>query len=201
MATNKSKNIPQEVFTTFDAAKICNANFNSIKNWIHQGKLRAYKTPGGHYRIQKQDLRSFLHDHGMPDPFEPTQKSILILDDNQDVIDNMELLLAEYKCQGVTDGYDALVQIGREPPDIVLIDVYMPDLDGFEVIRRLREKDFLTKTHIIAYSGADEPDLADRTIEAGAHAFWPKGGDVAVLIRVIEELLDGTYAPPARRKA
>ncbi len=196
----KSKNAAQqEVFTTFDAAKICNANFNSIKNWIHQGKLRAYKTPGGHYRIQKHDLRDFLQTHGMPDPFAPTVKSILIVDDQPEVIENLQLTLAQdYKCRGMSDGYRALVEIGREAPDLVLIDIYMPDIDGFEVIRRLREMDYLQNTKLVAYSGSDEADLPERTLDAGADAFWSKHGDVSDLFKLIEELLHESSSARSR---
>jgi hypothetical protein len=61
--------VKKEIFTTFDVSRICQANIASIKNWIMKGYLKAFRTPGGHYRIQKKDLINFLRKYHMPNPF------------------------------------------------------------------------------------------------------------------------------------
>lgn len=72
--------LTKEVFTTSEAAKLCHANISSIKNWIEQGRLQAFRTPGGHHRIERQSLGTFLDNHGMPNPFtaQATRRVLLI---------------------------------------------------------------------------------------------------------------------------
>lgn len=190
MARKANKAGQEGVLTTFDAAKICNANVNSIKNWIAQGKLKAYRTPGGHYRIERRHLREFLHEHDMPDPFGPLRQRILAVDDNQTTLEALELVFAEdYDLTSARDGYEALVLIGKDPPDLVLLDIFMPGLDGLQVIQRLRELDFLSSTHLVAYSGSPDPDIERRAMEAGAVAFWRKSGDLSELQELVGKVL------------
>ena len=73
--------LTKEVFTTSEAARLCHANISSIKNWIEQGRLKAFRTPGGHYRIERQSLGHFLDRHNMPNPLSASAslKRVLIL--------------------------------------------------------------------------------------------------------------------------
>jgi excisionase family DNA binding protein len=61
---------PEEVFTTHDAAKMMHVDPSSVSKWIDRGILTAYRTPGGHRRIRRTDMVTFLKTHDMPIPTE-----------------------------------------------------------------------------------------------------------------------------------
>ncbi len=119
-------NLDKEVFTTFEAARICNANVSSIKNWIEQGELSAFRTPGGHYRIERQVLQDFLDRHAMPNPFldHQTSRILLALTDGQlssevgdslSALENTDVYVAK-------DATDALLRMGYVKADILIAD-------------------------------------------------------------------------------
>jgi excisionase family DNA binding protein len=147
-----SVNIAKDVFTTFDVAKICNANITSIKNWIERGKLDAFRTPGGHYRIKKQILRDFLDLYEMPNPFDAlTKKSIVVLNNDPGVIDLIKNIVGEEtEVVGTTSPISAAILLGDTKPDCVVIDLSLAN--SFELVEKIRAYDTLTGTSIISYT-------------------------------------------------
>jgi len=83
--------------TTFEISQICEVNPTTVQNWVKGKKLKAYVTPGGHRRVRREDLISFMREFGMPIPTQlggaPT--FILIVDDEKDIIDLLTLLLRD----------------------------------------------------------------------------------------------------------
>jgi CheY-like chemotaxis protein len=82
-----------------------------------------------------------------------TQPRVLVLDDDPRLLQASLRLLPRwgYRCEAYTDARAALAAIAREPPDLLLVDIYMPDLDGFQVIARARR--LAPRMHIVAMSG------------------------------------------------
>ena len=68
----------KSVFTTFEAAKLCHVSPLSIINWVNAGRLPAFRTPGGHRRIRREDLVRFMRENGIPIP-EPVVKDFIAL--------------------------------------------------------------------------------------------------------------------------
>ena len=119
------------VFTTYDAARICNANIASIKNWIAKGLLRAFRTPGGHYRIKRRDLELFVQKYNMPYPFEEkARKVIYLLDSDKKAVKVAETVLAGNTIQSFTEPLHAALHIGLDRPDIIVFDVNAKGFDG-----------------------------------------------------------------------
>jgi excisionase family DNA binding protein len=137
MGKNKSKEfLDKQVFTTYDAARICNANIASIKNWIAKGLLRAFRTPGGHYRIKRTDLQTFVVQYGMPDPFEDkARKTVLMVDSNPTWLKEVEQAVGATHFQGFTAIMDAALFVGLDRPDVIVVDL---DDKGIDVAAFLK---------------------------------------------------------------
>jgi DNA-binding response OmpR family regulator len=109
---------------------------------------------------------------------------ILVVDDNED---NREVLRRRLERQGyaveqAADGLEALARVAAAPFDLLLLDVLMPGLDGFEVLKRLKAGDTTAHLPVIMISALDDMASIVRCIEAGAEDYLPKPFD-AVLLR------------------
>ncbi len=132
MVDKKKKDFRDKaVFTTYDAARICNANIASIKNWIAKGLLRAFRTPGGHYRIKRRDLELFVQKYNIPYPFEEKAKKLVYLvDGDKKAVKAAESALAGNDIKSFADPMGALLHIGLERPDVVVFDINAKGFDG-----------------------------------------------------------------------
>jgi Helix-turn-helix domain len=125
--------LAKEVFTTFDAALICQMNIASIKNWISKGYLRAFRTPGGHFRIQKRDFISFLRKYHMPNPFAgETYRLYLYAMDTKTIENVAEKLKADHESFAFGTEADLFLAIGEETPDALIVDVDTMDAAATE---------------------------------------------------------------------
>jgi chemotaxis signal transduction protein/CheY-like chemotaxis protein len=107
---------------------------------------------------------------------------------------DLRLLLAQ-------DGFRAGELVARERPETVLLDIYLPGVDGFEVCRRVKSSPETKDTLVIAMSANNTPDVRDTVLQAGAAAFLPKPVDFARLLALLAQRVpldtQGTAAPPA----
>lgn len=121
----------KEVFTTYDAARICNANIASIKNWIAKGLLRAFRTPGGHYRIKRRDLELFVQKYNMPYPFaEKAQKRVYALDAERKAEKILKSAATGHEFRWFAEPLGAALHIGLERPDAIFLDYNSKAFDG-----------------------------------------------------------------------
>lgn len=162
-------NLDKEVYTTFEVARVCNANITSIKNWIDKGELRAFRTPGGHYRIEQKVLDDFLTRHGMPNPFaEERQKRILVIQEDKELLGQVKQHFGEDPDYDWTDDVvDAVLKIGQWKPDAVVVDSQMESLDAPGLCQRVREHQELRPVHLIVIHD-QEQDYEELVREAGA---------------------------------
>lgn len=169
--------LSKDVYTTFEAADICNANVTSIKNWIDQGEMKAFRTPGGHYRIERRVLDDFLNRHGMPNPFSNREKQrILLVHRDTDLIDDLEEEFgSEFEYDATDDAVDAVLKIGQWKPDAAVVDDGVDELDVVGLCERVREHADLRPVHLIiihqegeAFDASLEQAGADFTVEADA---------------------------------
>lgn len=114
--------------TTFDVSQICEVNPTTVQNWVKENKLKAFSTPGGHRRIRREDLISFMKEFSMPIPGELKNpaSTILIVDDEKDVIELLTSLFEtaeeELEVTGAQSGVEALLLIGARRPDLLILD-------------------------------------------------------------------------------
>src|SRR5262245_35885100 len=81
--------MPKETFTTFEISRFCNVFVTTVANWIDEGKLPAYRTPGGHRRVMRRDLLEFMAKYNIPIPDDLSgdhETKVLVVDDDPDMI-------------------------------------------------------------------------------------------------------------------
>jgi class 3 adenylate cyclase/CheY-like chemotaxis protein len=121
-----------------------------------------------------------------------TQPKILIVDDEPYNVDYLEQLLEElgYQTVSATNGQEALVQVDAESPDIVLLDIMMPMMDGFQVLTRLKANEAWRGTPVIIISAMDDLDNVVRGITLGAEDYLPKPFNEVLLKARLEASLE-----------
>ncbi len=184
-------NLDKEIFTTFEVAKLCNANITSIKNWIEKNKLRAFKTPGGHYRIERDVLKTFLDEYGMPNPFrDRTDRKVMVLCKEPATVELVRRGVGrDVQVEGTDDPIEGALMVGAMQPDCLIIDVLMEGSGGLHMVRKIREHNQFNRTRIIVYSNTDDVDLEHDAREAGVnHFIRTTEGIDALKERVIKEL-------------
>jgi excisionase family DNA binding protein len=187
--------MPERTYTTHDIAKVCDVYPSTVINWIGSGQLKAYATPGGHHRVVREDLIAFLNKFEIPLPKKLLQKElrIMIVDDDPEIGRVVSRAFArfgeDFLVETSSSGFDALLRIGQNPPDLVILDIVMPGMDGLQVCRVLKSKPETKNAKIIAISGKKPPFNEKRPHEAKIDAFFRKPLDLIDLLAKSGELL------------
>ena len=186
-----STNETKSVFTTHEVSKLLQVNPRSVINWIEQDLLNSYRTPGGHRRIRRDDLLAFLRKHRIPIPPALTEEKlkVLIVEDEDSIVKILKTFFERqdlYEVSSASDGITALIDIGRLHPDLMVLDILIPGVDGLEVCRRIKE-DPTNRTAIIAMSG--QPEVEAKILQAGADCFLAKPLDLDRLLEESKRLL------------
>jgi excisionase family DNA binding protein len=179
------------IYTTHEVSRLLHVNPRSVINWIEQSLLSSYRTPGGHRRIRRDDLLAFLRKHQIPTPASLVDEkfSVLIVDDEQAIVDIVSTYLQRqggYEITAASDGISALIEVGRVKPDLLILDIMIPGVDGIEVCRRIKG-DPTNKTAIVAFSGNHESEK--KILQAGADVFMAKPVDLEKLHTEARRLL------------
>ena len=181
----------QKAYTTFEAAKICHVTHHSIKNWIKQGLIKASRTPGGHYRILEHDLDRFREKYDMfPRDKGPTKKRIMVVDDDPDALSMVEKILSEegFELIKVSNATEVGLKAAQMMPDLILLDFLMPEINGFEVCKALRNNDFTRSIPIMAVTCLTKERDIERIFASGADEYLPKPFKVDTLVSKVREL-------------
>ena len=183
------------VFTTGEAAKICKVSQQTIIRCFDNGTLKGFRVPGSRFRrIPRDQLYSFMRDNGIPtDALESGKRKVLIVDDDQELV---ELLTDVFDRDGRFDirtannGFDAGMLVREFRPDLVVLDVMLPDINGKEVCQRVRKDESLESVKIICISGMVEQDKIAELKAAGANDFMHKPFNVDRLLDRACDLLE-----------
>jgi len=177
------------------AAQICAVTRWTLWSYVKAGELPASRTPGGHYRVSRKDLDEFIHRKGLEleeaAAAPPAKAKILVVDDDP-VIRKFIIKTLEksgHKLEEAEDGFEAGQKTIRFKPNILIVDIFMPRMDGFEVCRRMKENPETNKTKIMAISGFDTEENRRKIIEAGADWFMPKPLSPAALRKAVTDVL------------
>lgn len=170
-----------EILTVSQASKYSNVSSKTIINWIDAGHIKAYKTLGGHRRIKREDLDHFLKEKGMPLPEEEKveeRKKILVVDDDKIIVETIVQALEEdeygYEMISASDGFEAGLQVNHFKPDLLILDIMMPDINGYEVCQRVKTNPDSKNTKIIVLSAYLDEDAFKQMKEFGADACFSK---------------------------
>ena len=196
--------------TTGEVASRCQVSVGTVKNWIDAGRLEAFRTPGRHFRIRASELQRFQDAFGFSVRVDESPR-VLVVDDQQAFVDlaldALRDLVPAARVEGACGGYEALLRIGSLQPHLLVLDLRMPGLDGFEVCRRLKEVPATKATKIVAMTGFDDDEAEQLARTCGADAFVNKRAGPTALGRQVKSLLDadaagrGVTVAPARTRA
>jgi two-component system, OmpR family, response regulator len=199
MAKAKKK---KRVFSAHEVANFCDVVNQTAINWIRQGHLEAYTTPGGQYRVYADVLAKFMQSQGMRLPEEVREilaeqakiEEVLIVDDDQELNDLIKQFLdkryPEFKVNQAYDGFDAGKAITEYKPDVILLDINLPGVDGYKLCKQIKADENLSRPIVVAISGIADDEVQRRAMEAGADAFVPKPLQLESLPQLIEELAE-----------
>lgn len=190
-----------EIFTVPQAAKYCAIGRVTLWKCVKSGELKASLTPGGHYRILKKDLEAFARKKGMYPlaSYRPPQKNkILIADDHRDIREMLTRMLRfhKYETDTASNGFEAGAKVVGFKPDLIILDLFMPGMNGFEVCRRLKKDPDSADIKILIYTGHDSKENKDRVMALGADDYLLKPTDNKIFLRQVESLLKNGQAVP-----
>ena len=173
-----TKAVQQETkpFTTGDIAKFCHVSHRAVLKWVISGKLQAYRTPGKHSRVKSEDFLCFLHQYHMPVPEElrsssVARKKVLIVDDDRGTVHSLKRILMlenKYDIETAFDGFIGGRKFAQFKPDLVILDIYMPGLDGYEVCSDIRRNPNNKHVKILAISGMRDQEEIKKIMNLGA---------------------------------
>jgi excisionase family DNA binding protein len=173
--------------TLGQAAKYLGIAQSTVRVWTDSGRLPVFYTPGGHRRFLRSDLDAFIQRNGAGS--RPRGDAVvLVVDDNPKLRSFIRVNL-EFDGMVVREAATAeegLAALDEDPPDLVMLDVNLPGIDGWEMLRRVRERHGIETLPVIMFSGESEDDQAE---EHGANTFVGKPLDPLALVEQAKALL------------
>ena len=183
------------VFTTGEAAKICKVSQQTIIRCFDSGQLKGFRVPGSRFRrIPRVVLYKFMKENSIPtDALESGKRKALVVDDDEDLVDLIKDVLendGRFEVRTANNGFDAGMMVKEYHPDIIVLDVMLPDINGKEVCQRVRGDTTLDDCRIICISGMVEQDKIADLRTSGADDFMQKPFEIEKLVDQICRLLD-----------
>ena len=175
--------------TLGQAAKYLGVAQSTIRKWSDQGRVPAFYTPGGHRRYKRHDLEAFLERSG---PGKPARGPlVLLVDDDAQVreVVRVNLEMEGYAVREAANAEDGLAALEDEAPDLILLDVMMPQVDGWEMLRRVHERHGVGSIPVIMFSGKVEEDSMRAAASRGAQGFIGKPFNPQQLIESTKQLV------------
>ena len=156
-------------YTSSEAAGLLDVAVSTIQLWTSNGSLKAWTTDGGHRRIARTSVDDMLNEQqvGTTGKSEPEyEMSVVIVEDNEQQI---RLYIKQFESWGINarvvtakNGYQGLVKIGNAIPDIIITDLKMPNMDGFQMVRALKVMPELQESMIIVVTGLRDDEIKEK---------------------------------------
>jgi len=183
------------VFTTGEAAKICKVSQQTIIRCFDSGQLKGFRVPGSRFRrIPRDLLYKFMKENGIPtDALESGKRKALVVDDDVELVELIRDVLeadGRFEVRIANNGFDAGMMVKEYHPDVIVLDVMLPDINGKEVCQRVRSDSALDDVRIICISGMVEQDKIQELMAAGANTFLQKPFEVESLVDLMCRQLD-----------
>ena len=185
-------------------ARVCQVSPATVANWIDQGLLKGHKTPTGRRRVEADDLTAFLRAHAMAVPPEldtgagAGAETVVVVDDDPGYLKALVLTIErsdlDVEVVEAATGVDALLEIGRVQPALIVLDYSLPDLNAPQVIRRLLEPGRQLDAEVIVVTGGMPEQAAVELREMGVKTIVNKVAGMPAVVEAVQQAL-------ARRKA
>jgi len=162
----------------------------SIRLWAEKGDLNSHTTPGGHRRFLHSDVANFAKQKGMVlINSNDHRRKILIVDDNKPFADMLTKLFRNYgdevEVDVVYNGFDAGMKLQQFKPDIILLDLLMPGLDGFQVCETIKQSESTKDVRVIAMTGYASEENVNKILQAGAERCLVKPFEPEVILKLV----------------
>ena len=183
------------VYTTFDISRFLSVDITTVMKWVDEGKIPAYKTPGGHRRVTHANFIDFLERFNMPVPpaLAKQGRNVLVVEDDVATLRLFDRFLKktdpEIVVEKARDGFEAGQKLESFHPDLVILDINLPGVDGFRVCKTIRSTEKTRRTRILAVSGHSTPDRRSKILQCGADEFLAKPFSLDVFSEKIKELI------------
>lgn len=183
------------VFTTGEAAKICKVSQQTIIRCFDSGQLKGFRVPGSRFRrIPRDVLFRFMKENGIPtDALESGRRKAMVVDDDEELVELIKDALendGRFEVRTANNGFSAGMMVKEYRPDIIVLDIMLPDINGKDVCNLVRSDSTLDDTKIICISGMVEQDKIQDLKTAGANDFLQKPFEVDTLVERMCHLLD-----------
>jgi len=188
--------LKNRLLTIGKIADYCSVSHQAVLRWVRSDKLKSYKTPGRHNRVDVKDFLDFLKKYDMSIPIELSvndqKKRILIVDDDKTVQSLRRLLVKDnmYDVAVAQDGFIAGQKFSEFKPDLIILDIRTSGLDGYELCSRIRNNLNNKDVKIIAISGEVNQEGFDRILKLGADDYLTKPFDNKTMKLKIKKLLE-----------
>ncbi|HET7353136.1 MAG TPA: response regulator [Gaiellaceae bacterium] len=171
-----------EWLTLGQAARFLGVAQSTIRKWSDQGRVPAFYTPGGHRRFRRGDLDAFLARSGPGR--QQAGPAVLLVDDDERMRElvRTELEREGYDVQEAASADEGLAEIEKRKPELILLDVMMPHVDGWEMLRRIQERYGAGAIPVLMFSGQVDEQARRQAASSGARGFIGKPFDLAELV-------------------
>jgi len=184
----------KELLTPAEVAKLFGVSPVTVRKWSQDGLLSAVKTPGGHRRYRRKEIFEYLTKKGFPLPEEESwTPKVMVVDDDKIVINLLKIAIEEsyspIDIQSANNGFDAARMLSRFRPDIVLLDLKMPGMDGIEVCKQIKQDPDIKNAKVFGITGYDSDENRNKFLNAGAEAVIAKPVEKDVLVKLFDPFL------------
>lgn len=193
-----------KAFTTRQVAELAHVSQSTIANWISAGILPAFRTPGGHHRILPRDFVRFLEEHGFPVPEELLAEfrlKVLVVDEPEParrIAEQISGVKDLFEVSVAEGGIEGLLRIGLDRPDVVILDLHLPDLAGAEICRQVRLNPETQRTQFIMLSARKNDQIRQTAQKLGAIKLFFKPVEPRDILKTLSELRTSPKPHPAR---
>ena len=176
----------QKYLTLDETAQFLRLSIRTLYQMVYDGKIPVLKF-GKKWIFDKQAIENWVNEHH----YKSQKIKILVVDDEEPILEaicnTITSQIENAEIQTAMDGKPALIIVGRFNPSIIILDIMLPEEDGFKVCRTLREDPVTKDICIIAMSGSLDDDIEERILKEGADAFLRKPFPVDKIVEIIAE--------------
>ena len=181
----------KDILSIPQAAEYCSVSRVTLWRWIKSDMLKSYQAPGGQYKIRKNDLLLFMKEKLKYLPLPIDKDRILIVDDDTQMQILLSKILAskKYKTEIASDGYEAGIKTMEFKPALIILDLLMPNMDGFETCKNIKSNPNTSHIKILAITAYDSEVKRKWILQDGADGYLPKPFSNKVLLEHVNKLL------------
>ncbi|QYY27959.1 response regulator [Cupriavidus pinatubonensis] len=182
-----------DFYSTREAARRLGVSLRSIQVWVESGRLPAWKTDGGHRRIPRTAVETLATEQDQARAASSRPPTIILIDDDPYMLDLCQRVISTrlpaVRLEVAQNGFEGLLMIGKVNPDLIVLDLMMPGMDGFRLIHALGRVPHYCEIGTVVMTGLTEEEIAAHGGLPAAVTVLRKPQGVLALPETIEMLL------------